>query len=596
MASDFVGRHGPLLRPGGVRFNLWAPAARSVELLLEGNAEAMQREAGGWYAAEAASAKPGQRYIFRIDGTRMIPDPASHFQPEDVHGPAELIDHDYAWRCTGWRGRPWHEAVLYELHIGSFSAEGTFLGAIRHLDHLADLGISAIELMPVADFSGGRNWGYDGVLLFAPDSAYGRPEDLKALIDAAHERGMMVFLDVVYNHFGPDGNYLPDYAPAFFTEVEHTPWGAAIDYRRPEVRAFAIQNALHWLEKYRFDGLRLDAVHAIKARGEPDILIALAEAVTELAAASGRHIHLVLENDDNNADLLDPARHAASYRGQWNDDYHHAWHVLLTGERQGYYADYAEPMPLLRKALRSGFVYQGEASGHRGGLRRGQASGKLPPSVFVNFLQNHDQIGNRPFGDRLTAKIAKEPMEAALAILLLAPFQPLLFMGEEWGSRRSFPFFCDFSGALADAVRRGRREEFAQAYVALQSSELPPDALETSSFAMAKLDWTSLDTPDGKERLTLIRRLLAVRHRMLMPLLADPGPLDAGVQDIGTDTGADALLRCEWRLGPARLTLQANLSDAPMRDPSGPGAGRQIWGEAIRGMLPPWHVAWWLED
>jgi 1,4-alpha-glucan branching enzyme/maltooligosyltrehalose trehalohydrolase len=304
------------------------------------------------------------------------------------------------------------------------------------------------------------------VLPYAPDGAYGKPDDLKALVDEAHLRGLMVFLDVVYNHFGPEGNYLGRTAPEFFTDT-NTPWGAAIDYRVPHVRAFAVGNALHWLEHYRFDGLRLDAVHAIVEPGAREMLQELSRAVGAFADASGRLIHLVLENDDNAAGLLDPVADPPQgrYRAQWNDDYHHAWHVLLTGEDAGYYRDYADdPKRHLARALGGGFAYQGEASPHRGGKPRGEPSGALSPLAFVNFLQNHDQIGNRPLGERLTIQADARAVDAALAVTLLAPMPPLLFMGEEWGSQRPFPFFCDFHSDLAEAVRNGRRAEFKQAY------------------------------------------------------------------------------------------------------------------------------------
>ena len=335
-------RFGPRLEQDGVKFRLWAPAARSVALVCEGHHE-MSPAGDGWFATTLQSARAGTCYQFRIDDDIDVPDPASHFQPDDVHGQSQVIDHSFAWDCAGWNGRPWHECTFLELHVGSFTKQGTFRAAIEKLDHVRETGFTAIELMPVADFAGRWNWGYDGVLPFAPDSAYGRPDDLKALIDAAHHRGLMVFLDVVYNHFGPEGNYLGRYAPAFFTEAQ-TPWGNAIDYRIAEVREFAIENALHWLDTYCFDGLRLDAVHAIIEPGRSMLLNEMSKAAGSLAASTGRHIHLVLENDDNNASLLmpfvDPP--AGLFRAQWNDDYHHAFHVLLTDETTGYYGDYRE--------------------------------------------------------------------------------------------------------------------------------------------------------------------------------------------------------------------------------------------------------------
>jgi malto-oligosyltrehalose trehalohydrolase len=477
---------------------------------------------------------------------------------------------------------------LIETHVGAFTAEGTYRAMTGKLDHLVDSGITALELMPLADFSGARNWGYDGVLWYAPDSAYGRPEDLKALIDAAHLRGLMVFLDVVYNHFGPEGNYLGRYAPAFFTEA-HTPWGSAIDYRVPEVRAFAIENALYWLRDFRFDGLRLDAIHSIAELGETSMLHALSVAVGRLAAESGRHIHLVLENDDNAASLLDPADDPArgKYRAQWNDDYHHAWHVLLTAESHGYYRDYQRsPRKDIARALESGFVYQGESSAHRGGQLRGEPSGALSPTAFVNFLQNHDQIGNRALGDRLESMADPRAIEAALAIALLAPTIPMLFMGEEWGSTRPFPFFCDFHGDLADAVRKGRHREFASAYAKYR--ELVPDPLEASTFRSAVLDWDALDATAGKSRLALVRELLAVRRHQIVTRLVGAAFGHAEAADNG-------LLTAHWRMGDgATLLLTANLSESQIAGARGKPIGPRIWGDDTGDTMPPLSVAWHL--
>src|SRR6185369_6772303 len=463
---------GPLVTAAGVTFRLWAPAAKSVQVVLDDAKRPMRRE-GDWFSAEVAGAQAGLRYKFEIDDELLIPDPASRFQPDDVQGASEVIDHAYDWRCTDWKGRPWHETVLLELHVGTFTPQGTFCAIIDKLDHIVASGITAIELMPIADFPGRWNWGYDGVLLFAPDSAYGRPDDLKALIDAAHQRGLMVFLDVVYNHFGPDGNYLGRYAPQFFSQTQ-TPWGNAIDYSRPEVRRFAIENALYWLSDFRFDGLRLDAVHAITEPGRTLLLRDINKTVGTLAAQTARHIHLVLENDANQPGLLDPRTDPprGKYRAQWNDDYHHAFHVLLTGETHGYYGDYREAAQHLARTLAEGFAYQGEPSPHRQGERRGEPSSALPATAFVNFLQNHDQIGNRARGERLSVLAQPAALEAALAITLLAPAPPLLFMGDEWGARRPFPFFCDFTGELAEAVRDGRRKEFAGVF-AKHHDEIP---------------------------------------------------------------------------------------------------------------------------
>src|SRR4051795_3143897 len=503
----------------GVSFRLWAPAARRVDLLLE-RRHAMRRREDGWYVAEIDGLTVGSRYTFRIDDEIDVPDPASAFQPEDVFGPSEVIDHaSFEWCAKDWRGRPWEETVLIETHVGTFTAEGTYRAMIDRLDHLVATGITALELMPLADFAGCRGWGYDGVLWYAPDSAYGRPEDLKALIDEAHLRGLMVFLDVVYNHFGPEGNYLGRYAPSFFTEAQ-TPWGSAIDYRLREVRDFAVQNALYWLAQYRFDGLRLDAVHAIAEPGEVSMLRDLSVAAGSLATETGRYLHLVLENDDNRASALDadegPPR--GKYRAQWNDDYHHAWHVLLTRENHGYYSDYAKaPLRDIARSLGSGFVYQGDPSAHRGGRPRGEPSGALSPLAFVNFLQNHDQIGNRALGDRLESLAHGSAMEAALAITLLAPMIPMLFMGEQWGSTAPFPFFCDFHGGLAEAVRNGRRKEFSEAY-ARYGNEVP-DPLDEATFRSAVLDWNAREQPEARQRLALVRELLSIRRREIIPRL-----------------------------------------------------------------------------
>jgi maltooligosyltrehalose trehalohydrolase len=577
---------GARLTANGASFRLWAPAAKRVDLLLE-KSHAMRRAEDGWFSADVPGVKAGARYKFRIDDATDVPDPASAFQPDDVSGPSEVIDHaGYQWRASHWRGRPWHEAVVTEAHVRTFTLEGTYRAMIGKLDHLVASGITALELMPLADFAGSRNWGYDGVLWYAPDSSYGRPDDLKALIDEAHLRGLMVFLDVVYNHFGPEGNYLGRYAPSFFTEAQ-TPWGSAIDYRAREVRAFAIENALYWLREYRFDGLRLDAVNTIVETGEIPILHDLSVAAGKLAAETGRHIHLVLENSDNRASLLDATQDPprGKYRGQWNDDYHHAWHVLLTGEAQGYYGDYQRsPINDLARALASGFVYQGEVSAFWGGKRRGEPSGKLAPTAFVNFLQNHDQIGNRAFGDRLESIAAPKAIEAALAITLLAPMTPMLFMGEEWGSQAPFPFFCDFKGDLADAVRKGRRSEYAWAY-AKYGDEIP-DPLAKSTFQSAILDWDSRHEAPGKKRLALVQNLLAKRRLEIVPRLAGASFGDAHAADNG-------LLTAHWRMGDgAMLQLAANLSNSEIARAASAASGTSIWGGEAGDMMPPWSVFW----
>jgi malto-oligosyltrehalose trehalohydrolase len=576
---------GVELTSDGATFRLWAPVAKRVDVLLD-KPHALRRGDDGWFSADIAGVKAGTLYKYRIDDEIDVPDPASAFQPLDIAGPSEVLNHNsYQWRARDWRGRPWHEAVLIETHVGTFTPAGTYRAMIDRLDHLVATGFTALELMPLADFSGLRNWGYDGVLWYAPDSAYGRPDDLKLLIDEAHLRGLMVFLDVVYNHFGPEGNYLGRYAPRFFTQAQ-TPWGSAIDYRVPQVRAFAIENALYWLRDYRFDGLRLDAVHAIPEQGEVSMLHDLSRAVGDLAGETGRQLHLVLENDDNAAGLLDadqdPPR--GKYRAQWNDDYHHAWHVLLTGESHGYYSDYGKaPLTDIARSLGSGFVYQGETSVHRGGRPRGESSGALAPTAFVNFLQNHDQIGNRALGDRLEGLAQDKAIEAALAITLLAPMIPMLFMGEEWGSTAPFPFFCDFQGDLANAVRNGRRKEFAGAY-AKYGDEIP-DPLDEATSRSAVLDWNARDLPKAHRRLALVRDLLSIRRREIVPRLAGARFGDASVEGNG-------LLSAHWRMGDGMLLhLLANLSDLVVNFHTAM-TGTKIWGGDLSDVISPWAVHW----
>ena len=581
---------GPTLTTDGATFRLWAPGATSVDVMIDGATHPMTGDRNGRYSADIAGVRAGTRYRFRIDGNTEVPDPGSRFQPEDIAGPSEVIDHGtYEWRCTDWRGRPWQETVLLETHVGTFTEDGTYTAMIARLDDLVATGFTALELMPLADFPGNRNWGYDGVLWYAPDSAYGRPDDLKALIDAAHERGLMVFLDVVYNHFGPDGNYLGMYAPVFFSD-DQTPWGVAINYMLPEVRAYAVDNAVAWLRDYRFDGLRLDAVHAIASHGEIPMLHELSHAVGKLAAETGRLIHLVLENDDNQASLLDPAQEplAGQYRAQWNDDYHHAWHVLLSTEDKGYYSDYApNPEQHIARALASGFAYQGEASAHRRGLVRGEPSGELSPLAFVNFIQNHDQIGNRALGDRIDNVAPAAGVAAALAITLLAPTIPMLFQGEEFAATTPFPFFCDFQGDLADAIRKGRRKEFAAAYA--KFGDDIPDPLDPATFNSATLDWRERNSAAGIARLALVKKLLSVRAQKIVPRLEGAA--------FGTaDIGADGILVARWTLKDgALLRLVANLSGQTIPSGALNEDGDVIWGGRIGATLLPWAVHWRLQ-
>jgi len=583
---------------GTTRFRLWAPGTESVDLDLSGaQGQArlpMQRDAEGWHELVTAAAA-GARYRFVVGEGLLVPDPASRWNPEDVHGASEVVDPQaYIWR-NDWRGRPWHEAVVYELHIGTFSPEGTFAAAAARLPALAALGITAIELMPVADFPGTRNWGYDGVLPFAPDASYGRPEDLKALVDAAHGLGLMMLLDVVYNHFGPEGNYLHAYCPEFFNAKHQTPWGAAINFDDAcarTVRDFFIHNALYWVEEYRFDGLRLDAIHAIRDDSTPHIVTEIAQA---LHAGPGRErqVHLVLENDANQSRFLarNPQGAVQAATAQWNDDVHHALHVPLTGEADGYYADYADaPLARLGRGLAEGFIYQGDPSEFRGGELRGEPSAQLPPTAFISFLQTHDQVGNRAFGERIHA-LSEPPRErAALAALLLAAHVPMLFMGEEWAAATPFQFFCDFGPELAEAVTRGRREEFGRfaAFADPAVRERIPDPNAPATFLSSKLNWAEAEISPHRERLALVRELLAVRRQHIVAPLA-------GARTGGRFGIANGVLCVAWRLA-AGITLRhaLNFADTETTLPQVP-PGRRLYAlgaqEASGALrMPPWSV------
>lgn len=549
-------RHGAhLLDATSARFALWAPDARSVSVILEQQPpiELLPAE-NGWYTG-VAPARPGDNYHYRIDGQLEVADPASRYQPEGVHGPSQVVKiAAYPWQHA-WTGRPWHEAVIQELHVGVL---GGYQGVASQLPRLAATGITAIELMPIGQFPGERNWGYDGVQPFATQQTYGSPEQLCNLIDQAHGHGLMVMLDVVYNHFGPDGNYLHQYASPFFREDRQTPWGASIDFRRPEVREFFIQNALMWLCEYRFDGLRLDAVHAID---QPDFLIELAQRV-RAAVEPGRHVWLVLENEHNQACLLEQG-----FDAQWNDDGHNALHVLLTGETEGYYQDYQhKPIDKLARCLSEGFVFQGEVN--RRGHPRGEPSGHLAPSAFVLFLQNHDQIGNRALGERLTRLCPPAALRAATGLLLLSPMIPLLFMGDEDGSRTPFLFFTDFHDPLADAVREGRRGEFAHfaAFADPEQRKRIPDPNARQTFESSR--------PDGHDVLAgwhgLYQQLLTVRRTQLVPRL--PGTRALGAKVLG-----DKAVSARWRLGDGS-TLRIDLNLAAQPQPAAlPKAGLRLF-------------------
>lgn len=590
---------GASVRPDGrVRFRLWAPACEGIDLVIEGAAAVrMNAVADGWHELVTAQAGVGTRYQFGLPNGMLVPDPASRSQPEDVHAASEVIDpRSFVWTDAGWMPRPWAESVVYELHIGAFTAEGTFAAAIDRLDHLVSLGITVIEIMPLADFPGSRNWGYDGVYLYAPDASYGTPNDLRQLVDAAHGRGLAVLLDVVYNHFGPEGNYLSAYAPHFFTAKHKTPWGDAINYDGDSssvVRDFVVHNALYWIQEFHIDGLRLDAIHAIIDDSETPLVIELAERVRLLEV--GRPVPILVENEDNDAaDLARVAGKPNRYTAQWNDDVHHALHTAATGEKTGYYADYVGDTDKLGRALAEGFAFQGELMPFRGSAR-GEPSASLPPDAFVSFVQNHDQIGNRAFGDRLAAFAPAAAVRAVTAVCLLLPQVPMLFMGEEWGTLRPFSYFCDFSGDLGEAVRKGRMEEFKHdpdfAGKGGRADEIPdPQAEET--FRSAKLDWAEIDQPAKSATLEWYKRILAARKAEVIPLIPT---MDRG----GTYTVIGRLaVSVDWTttIGMT-LRLEANLKDSAQ-----PGfevaAGRSLWteGTVIGTALGPWSLRWSLRD
>ncbi|AZO82058.1 MULTISPECIES: malto-oligosyltrehalose trehalohydrolase [unclassified Bosea (in: a-proteobacteria)] len=531
-------------------FRIWAPAAAGLSIEIDGATPSpMTLLADGWheYRAELPF---GTRYRYRLPNGVFVPDPASRRQESGVHGASVLISpDDYAWRSAGWRGRPWRETILYELHAGLL---GGFAGVERELSRLIDLGVTAIELMPIADFPGSRNWGYDGVLQFAPAAAYGTSAELKSLIDRAHELGLSVLLDVVFNHFGPDGCYLHTLSPEFFKAGSQTPWGAGIAFDRPEVRAFYRACALQWLDEFRFDGLRFDAVHAIPST---EFLLELERDIRK-ALPTERHIHLIVENEDNDADLL------VAYDAQWNDDFHHAVHVLLTGETRTYYGSFApEPVRHLARILASGFAFQGEVTSSRA-RPRGKPSGHLAPTRFVNCLQNHDQIGNRLFGERLLVLADPNKVKVGAALLLLTPQIPMLFMGEEYGSRTPFYYFTDHNEELAQAVREGRKREFEHEDHGGDLLALDPNAPETFEASRPEAG------EDAEEWLSLYRTLLEVRRDAVVPDLGDCRSLGAA------PLGAHAV-RASWRLGGRTLSLLANFSDGPVQ--TAPPAGRTIF-------------------
>jgi maltooligosyltrehalose trehalohydrolase len=476
----------------------------------------LNKEGLGYHSVMAEDVKPGDRYVYRLDDQRERPDPASRFQPEGVHGPSQVVDPHFPWEDDQWSGLPLQDYILYELHVGTFTPEGTFEAIIPHLDELRELGITAVELMPVAQFPGTRNWGYDGVYPFAVQNSYGGPEGLKRLVNACHGRGIAVVLDVVYNHLGPEGNYLWDFGP-YFTDRYKTPWGSAINFDGPHsdpVRRLFIENALYWVTEFRMDGLRIDAVHGILDFSAYPFLEELASAVHEKAERFNRRVYVIAESDLNDTRVI-RSRELGGYGldAQWNDDFHHALHTLLTEDQTGYYQDFGRLGDLV-KAFREGFVCSGQYSSYRR-RRHGNSSRDIPAGCFVVFAQNHDQVGNRMRGERLSQLVCRERMKLAAGVVFLSPFIPLLFMGEEYGETAPFPYFISHSDAdLVEAVRRGRREEFA----AFGWSQEPPDPHDEATFLRAKLNQDLRHQGHHQVLLEFYRELIRLREGL--PALA----------------------------------------------------------------------------
>jgi len=572
-----------------MRFSVWAPNAERVDLAIGGRNLAMERGERGWFTVDCAEASPGDRYGFALDGAEPLPDPRSPSQPEGVHGLSQVVDHAaFQWTDHAWRGAPLSAAVLYELHIGTFTPEGTFDAAIPHLRELVELGVTAVELMPVAEFPGTRGWGYDGVDLYAPHHAYGGPDGLKRLVDACHAHGLAVVMDAVYNHLGPDGNHLARYGP-YFTEKYRTPWGAALNFDDAgcdEVRRFVVDNALMWLRDYHCDGLRLDAVHAILDTSAVHLLEQVAVEVEALQAELGRTLWVIAESDLNDPRLV-RSREAGGHGldAQWSDDLHHALHAALTGERSGYYADFGG-LTSVAKALNDVFVNDGRYSPYRR-RHHGRPAGELPANRFLGYLQNHDQVGNRAAGERSAALMSEARLRIGAALVLTAPFVPMLFMGEEWGASTPFQYFTDHQDAtLARAVSEGRRGEFAAFG---WRAEDVPDPQDPRTFERSVLDRSERDRPPHRDLLEWHRRLIALRRSH--PALGDPRR--DRVHAVADDGAGWLLLR------RGTVLVACNIADGTRRVPVGAGTARRrsllashegidVQGEAIT--LPPESV------
>jgi malto-oligosyltrehalose trehalohydrolase len=555
---------GPKALPNGTfRFQLWAPVERSVSLRLNGVDLSMERSQDGWHRLDTRAAY-GDTYAFVLEDGRLVSDPASRQQAGPLEGPSVLTDPDsYAWLNTAWTGRPWEETLVYEIHIGTFTRQGTFLSALEKLDYLAALGFTAVEIMPLAHFPGKRGWGYDGVLQFAPHSAYGSPDDFKAFIDAAHGLGMMVFLDVVYNHFGPEGNYLGQYAPGFFRQGGATPWGDAIAYERPEVRGYFIENVLYWLRDFRLDGLRFDAIDQIDDGSDIHIIEQIARTVRKEVV--GRRVHLITENPANGTDLMVDQPGGRYFEADWNDDFHHALHVAVTDEGVGYYEPYKEDTwDKVRHAMAYGYLKPGKPIVSD----NPPPTKSLPPTAFIHFLQNHDQVGNRALGDRLHLGIDRHVYRALTEMLLLAPQIPLLFMGDDHLSLRPFHFFTDYQGDIAEAVRTNRPKEAANfgGFPKGSTEANIADPNDPETFMASTLDWHEAATEGGRAWADHIHYMIGLRMEKIVPLLADAKGFSGRIIE-----APERCIYIDWELGTKTLQLRANLSGEDVALPAGVG-------------------------
>jgi len=567
-----------------MKLSVWAPLAKAVEVDLAGKRLPLERGERGLWQVDVPVTSLVDGYRFSIDGGAPFPDPRSRWQPRGVHGPSHPIDEVALRRFhhAKFRPIPWREAIVYELHLGTFTPEGTYAAAQAKLPHLASLGVTHVELMPLATFPGRHGWGYDGVALYAPHPAYGTPEQLAAFVGACHGHGLAVLLDVVYNHFGPDGNHAPQFAP-YLTDRWKTPWGAAVNYDgeySDGVRNFIIENALMWLRDYGFDGLRLDAVHSIFDMSAMHVLEELAEAVTVLGGELGREFVLVAESDLNNPRfVLPPEQGGYGLRAHWCDDFHHALHAFLTGERDGYYADFGS-LAQLATALHDGYVYQGQYSEFRK-RRHGRAPRGIAPHQLVVCSQNHDQIGNRAAGERLNHLLAPHQLRAAAALTLLSPFTPLLFQGEEWAASTPFLYFTDHQDPrLARAVTEGRRKEFESFTWKVEVSD--PQSAET--FARSKLKWDELDEQSHAAMLAWYRRLISIRHEHLTRVRSSADVVTPTPPEVHFDEGArwlvwchgDVFVACNFSEQEAPLTFPPGTWRVALAEPELPSAGAAL--------------------